>query len=324
MSAPPERTTPAPNPAPESFEQLLKDGPFCAALRAAILARGLSLDRIQDRLARRGVTISVATLSYWQSGQRRPERPASLRALRHLEVILGLPPDALGAVLAATDRRNQRELIEATPPITDLWPGNADISALLDGVPTETDTWLRRLSQHDRVTIGSDGRMRSMHCTQLMRAERDEADRFLFLFDWEGQGHSPPLVTGLRHCRLGEVVFNTMKGLFGGEFRFERPLRRGETVLIEYEFVDPARPRPTRQPHDSYSRRFGRPIREFVLEICFDEQAPPRACQLFTGQLDDTEPRVVRNLRMGVSNTVLAVGRDFGPGCFGISWRLPR
>ena len=66
---------------------LLATGPFPDALRAAIKTSRLSLDRIQHRLGLRGITISVATLSYWQSGRRRPERPPWMlrgrRASRH-------------------------------------------------------------------------------------------------------------------------------------------------------------------------------------------------------------------------------------------------
>jgi hypothetical protein len=39
--------------------------------------RGLGLVRIQDRLSRRGVSVSLATLSYWQTGRSRPVRRAS-------------------------------------------------------------------------------------------------------------------------------------------------------------------------------------------------------------------------------------------------------
>jgi len=322
MSAPTERAPDFADSSVEALDQLLQQGPFAAALRAAIAARGLSLDRIQDRLMRRGIKLSIATLSYWQSGQRRPERPASLRALKQIEVILGLPADSLSALLGTTNRRENRGLTEAAPAITDLWPGNSDIAELLAGVPTNADSSLRRLTQHDRVCIGADGRIKSLRCTQLMRADQDGADHFLFVFDWEGQGYSPPIVTSLRNCRLGRVVFNTMKGLFAGEFVFERPLRRGETVLIEYEFYNSCRGMRPRQHDDSYSRRFGRPIREYVLEMCFDEEAPPQRCQHFASQLEDGDPKMIRNLQMGLSNTVLAVGRDFGPGYFGIHWRL--
>jgi transcriptional regulator with XRE-family HTH domain len=322
MSAP---TTGAPAPPQsevESLGELLEHGPFAPALRSAIAARGLSLDRIQDRLLRRGIKLSIATLSYWQSGQRRPERPSSLRALKHIEAILGLPSDSLSTLLGTTNRRESRGLTEAAPTITQLWPGKPAVADLLTGVSTQVDSSMRRLTQHDRVTIGPDGRIMSMRCTQVMRADRDDADHFLFVFDWEGQGHSPPVVTNLRNCRLGRVVFNTMQGLFAGELLFERPLRRGETVLIEYEFHNPARAARPRRRKDSYARRFGRPIREYVLEVCFDEQAVPRQCQHFAGQLEDTDPKLVRNLNMGISNSVLAIGHDFGPGYFGINWRL--
>jgi hypothetical protein len=94
-------------------------------------------------------------------------------------------------------------------------------------------------------------------------------------------------------------------------------------VLIEYEFHNPARAARPRRRNDSYARRFGRPIREYVLEVCFDQQSLPRQCQHFASQLEDAEPKLVRNLNMGVSNSVLAIGHDFGPGYFGINWRLP-
>src|SRR5436305_13025652 len=41
---------------------------FAEALRAAIQASGLSLNRIEHRLRERGQAVSSATLSYWQSG----------------------------------------------------------------------------------------------------------------------------------------------------------------------------------------------------------------------------------------------------------------
>ncbi|TDO66818.1 hypothetical protein EV651_104385 [Kribbella sp. VKM Ac-2571] len=51
---------------------------FADVLREAIQARGLGLGRIQERLRARGVSVSLATLSYWQSGLSRPERRDSL------------------------------------------------------------------------------------------------------------------------------------------------------------------------------------------------------------------------------------------------------
>jgi hypothetical protein len=80
-------------------ELLLTTGPFAPALRAAIRARGLGLERIRYRLRGRGVSVSLATLSHWQSGRCRPERRESLRVLSHLEVVLEVPPGSLTQLL---------------------------------------------------------------------------------------------------------------------------------------------------------------------------------------------------------------------------------
>lgn len=81
------------------LDRLLSDGPFAVALRAAIRVRGLGLDRIRYRLRGRGTTVSLATLSHWQSGRCRPERPESLEALKSLEDILNVPDGSLSKLL---------------------------------------------------------------------------------------------------------------------------------------------------------------------------------------------------------------------------------
>src|SRR2546421_2235054 len=81
------------------LSERLRTGPFEAALRAAIQASRLSLERIQHRLHARGTPVSITALSYWQSGRRRPERPDSLLALQQLEQVLGVPASSLSALL---------------------------------------------------------------------------------------------------------------------------------------------------------------------------------------------------------------------------------
>ncbi|MGW5741466.1 XRE family transcriptional regulator, partial [Amycolatopsis sp. NPDC003861] len=78
---------------------LLREGPFDAALRAAIRARGLSLDRLREHLRTRGVSVTTATLSYWQSGRSRPRRRDSVHGLRQLEAVLEVPAGSLVALL---------------------------------------------------------------------------------------------------------------------------------------------------------------------------------------------------------------------------------
>src|SRR5688572_19025868 len=82
------------------LDSVLRGGPFHVALRAAIAARGLPLQRVQHHLSRHGVKVGVTSLSYWQQGARRPQRPESLRAVRALEEILELPEESLIRLLA--------------------------------------------------------------------------------------------------------------------------------------------------------------------------------------------------------------------------------
>lgn len=46
---------------------------FANALREATARSGLSLTQIHLRLRDRGNPVSIATLSYWRSGERHPE-----------------------------------------------------------------------------------------------------------------------------------------------------------------------------------------------------------------------------------------------------------
>jgi hypothetical protein len=305
----------------EDLAKLLRLGPFSTALRAAIAARGLGLDRIQDRLRQQGIQVSTATLSYWQSGSRHPERAESLRALKLLEPILELPPGSLSALLGASTRRDSRARSGRTTPVPERWPGRPEVADLLAEIPTAPDTSLRRLVQRDRVIVGPEGLIRSMTCSQTMRAERDGVDRCPFVFGSKGHtGQDLPTVTNLRNCELGRVVGRSTQGLIGGEFVFERPLHRGETVRIEYELENPPDADDSHYYGDSYSRCFLHAVPVYLVELCFDSGALPERCQQFKGKLGDRNPRMIRNLGLGVSNTVFAVGQNFGPGYFGIHW----
>ncbi|MGL5826212.1 MAG: hypothetical protein ACRCYU_15570, partial [Nocardioides sp.] len=64
------------------------DAPFAVALRTAIANRGVSLTWLHRRLGEEAHPISIATLSYWRSGQRQPEHARSRDALGILEDLL--------------------------------------------------------------------------------------------------------------------------------------------------------------------------------------------------------------------------------------------
>jgi len=287
---------------------------FAPALRAAIAARGLGLGRIRERLARRGITISPATLSYWQTGRSRPERPASLRALTLLEEILEVPPGSLAALLGPPRPRGRP--LATVPGFAAFWPARDPVDDAVREVDTHWDDRLTRLSQHDLVTVGADGDdhgERSFRSKQVLRAECDGPDRWVVVLHLDEHGHPPPVIEAVRHCRLGRVVTRPDDGLLVAELLFDRPLARGETVITEHAIVN----RPPYPLATNYERKFRRPVREYLLEVCF-ATAPARCVRYERG---DGAPERVVPVRPAQSVHGLAHG--FGPGCYGFRWEWP-
>ncbi|MCP2166646.1 hypothetical protein [Goodfellowiella coeruleoviolacea] len=320
-SSPPDsRRATSGQPAGAELADLLSTGPFAAALRAAIRARGLSLQRLQRRLHERGVPISVTALSYWQSGRRRPERPESLAALRHLEDVLDLPVGTLGSLLGPprprgrTATRTGRAL-----PVAALWRDRR-VAALVAGLDTTADSALTRISQHDQVEIGADRSLRAVRVRQVLRAERDAVDRWVLVFHGMSSANRLPEVRPVRSARLGRLTSDPALGLLAAELLFPRPLRRGETTVVEYELVHT---RPGPHPDDTFCRKFRLPVREYLVEVRFAPAALPVRC-LRQAHAPDGRPlaptRIVAVAEDGFAHAVVL---DFGPGSVELRWEWP-
>jgi hypothetical protein len=242
--------------------ELLAAGPFHEALRAAISASGLALDRIRYRLRLRDVSISVPTLSNWQSGRRRPERAESLRALAELEAVLDLPPEALRSLLGPPRPRGRAAHPKGPEAMLKAW---GPIEHLLAGVDTASDGRLTRLSQHDRIEVDARGRLVEVASRQVLRASHDGADRWIVVWDAQGE-----IVAG-QHCALRTLNHDRETGMTVAELVFDAPLARGETIIMEYRIVNVGQP-------DRFVRRLHRTTRDYVLEARFDPSAIPVRC----------------------------------------------
>lgn len=291
---------------------------FPVALRAAIRASGLSLDRIQYRLRARGLTISVTALSYWQSGRRRPERPESMSALKHLEDVLGVESGSLTALLGPPRPRGRAQRTPAAIPIEALWDNNANLGPLLSRMDLASDTSLTRISQHDRVEIAADRGERSVRVRQVLRAEHDGADRWISVYDVSKPGNPLPRIVPVQSCSLGRVAKDPGAGLIVTELLFDRPLSRGETVIMEYEVSSAGPPYP--RSDDSFCRKFRLPVRDYVVEMRFDPADPPAYCHQVTTPADDTETSTRREMVIDGAGRTHAVVLGFGPGTFGVEW----
>jgi transcriptional regulator with XRE-family HTH domain len=289
--------------------------PFPATLRSAIADSGLTLDRILERLRARGVSLSVSTLSLWQTGRCRPERIDSLRALAVLEEVLNVSAGGLSALLGAPRPRGRHlpDRAKAAPGLAETWRSTPEASPW-DDVDTRWDATLTRLSSHSRLTVDAERCERSLWSRRLLRAEVEGADRWIVVGRTDPAGPPPDLQAG-PGCRVGRVVHVAQEGLLVAELLFGHRLARGETALVEYALHYA----PGLRPSTRFGARLHRATRERLVEVCFDPAARPRRCCAYRSSSLDAAPRE-RALRLDRTGSVHAVALGAGPGRFGIRW----
>ncbi|MFF7974698.1 hypothetical protein [Streptomyces sp. NPDC007905] len=294
----------------------LRGGPFHVALRAAIAARGLPLQRVQHHLSRHGVKVGVTSLSYWQQGARRPQRPESLRAVRALEEILQLPDESLIRLLAEADEpastgrpaaRSYRSLVDASDILNRL---QAELGWSLDG-------GLHTLGHQERVRIGARRELAGLESHHIVRAHRDGVDRFVAVHHGD-PGCSPRDMTvhALENCRTGRIRRDQDTGVLVAELLFGTRLRSGDTFLFRYGIEDG-----TAGVSREYGHRFGFPGGQYALQVRFDGAALPARCHRFT-QHSPAAPRSGRHdlAVSGPHHSVHVVEPRIRPGLVGIAW----
>lgn len=281
---------------------------FADTLRRAIDQRGLSLDRIQAHLGQRGAAVSVATLSYWKSGRSAPARTSSLVTLRHLEHVLDLEEGALMSSLPPTQGRERRRQL---PELESLWAEDSP-AAVLGRLDTRWDAALDRVMLHDRLRVGSDRRHLGLTVRQAMRARTDGPDRRVVVHQQDDLTGTLPRLEALRGCRTGRVERDPDGGVIGAELLFCQPLRRGETVIVEYELTwDSPGPADV-----EYTRRLRTPLRELLMEVEFDPAAPPESVTAFT-------PERERAVATDLDHRATVAHTDSAPGTVGLRWGWP-
>lgn len=288
---------------------------FPAALRAAIEASGLTLDRLRHRLAQRGIRVSVTSLSYWQQGRSRPERVDSLRAVRAIESILGVPPHSLVALLGPPRPRGrwldreEREYDGILEPATAL-------AETIKPVLGPSDRKLRLFSQDDSVTVGQDRTIRTVRARMVVRAIADDPDRYLAVYCGErGSSAADIAVAARENCRLGRVRRHPRQPVIAMELLFDRRLRAGETHLLEYELaID------SPEPSADYRRGFRYPADAYVVSVRFAESALPARVFGFSQREPHVVPQLDGEMIITAGRWVHRAARDVQPGALGIGW----
>ncbi|MDJ0461733.1 hypothetical protein [Streptomyces sp. H27-C3] len=298
------------------LSQMLHTGPFHLALRAALAARGLPLQRVRHHLASRGIKVGVTSLSYWQQGARRPQRAESLRAVSALEEVLRLPGGSLtrlldvGGVDGTTERpatRSYRALVE---------PFGA-LEQLLAELEFPTDGGLHTVGHHERVGIGAGRQLLGRDSQHAVRAHRDGIDRYLAIHHGDpGCDPGRVVVQARENCRTGRVRWDREAGVVVAELLFDARLRPGDTYFFGYAFEDG-----TGGPSSEYVRGFSFTGGQYVLQVRFDEQALPVRCHRFAKSSAGAAHAARQDLTLsGRHGTVHLVEQGVRAGILGIDW----
>lgn len=296
------------------LERALRRGPFSRALRAAIAARGLSLEMLHRKLGDRGVQISPSTLSYWQRGKALPRHDESMAAVRLLEQVLLVPEGSLKSLLTTWPRGQWHASGLGAFSDQSLWTDVDRLAEVLEEIDTSVADRLVRLSVDDHYKVDAGRRVRASWTRSVFRAADDGVDRLVVVFRADDEGGPVPALTDVKFCRVGRVRQDRRSGYFAAELLFDHPLTTGETAVIEFRTVYEAEAPLAR----NFDRRFGHPVGQYVLQVSFDPAALPARCFSYTRDAVDAPELDRRELWIGASASVHLFAGNVTHGICGI------
>jgi hypothetical protein len=287
-----------------------EDGSLAALLSRALDERGMSLTQLQGRLRNRGHRVSLASLSYWRSGQRRPETADSLDTIAQIEEILDLEPGRLRNGRGPSRRAGRwerpvpfGELVPTSVPVDDAL-ASLDLTAWTDYVVEDV--------VHLSVDVDGAGTPTRSTSQILLRAVQDGALHYPFYVFAGADDPRPPVLSDLRGATVTGHQEVPEAGLVVWRATLPRPLAAGETAMIEavVELGD------TGEPETEWVHYAVRRLSELTVWVRFDPTHLPRSCELLV-EGEDGEPRRTPVDVSGMHSAHLTV-RGFGPGRAGV------
>ncbi|KAA2261265.1 hypothetical protein F0L68_17560 [Solihabitans fulvus] len=311
---------PGPRPVPAGNRELveaLRRGPFHTALHAAIRASGLSLEAIQRRLRNDGHQISLASLSYWQRGRSRPERPSSLAAVGSLERILRLPAGTLITLLGPVRPRGRwANHVPGSVSLEALGHSDRSLRVVSTKIDPDANQRLESLSHHQDLRLDATGTGYRLTTRRVVRARADGADRMTVMMVADCADAPPFTITAGLNCRLGRVVHDEEEDVTAAELIFHRPLRAGESFLAEYEVEVSDLPEQVTR----FDVGFRQPTKDCVLQTVFHASAIPIRCYpLWQPQNSQPNP-LDHELRIETSGSAHVAFVDLPAGRYGLCW----
>lgn len=206
---------------------------FAVALRQAIADRRISLTQLAARSVEEGAPVTVATLSYWINGRRRPKRRSSLEVILTLERLLDLEPGHLvNHVQVGGESWRYKRGDESR-----VLPVRHELEAIREEWDLPWDDGLHRCFVRSHGFYGEDVVRTTYNLVVI--AERDGISRFAVFLSARPemvQRRRSPFVV-VNGCRMGRSRIVNDRVL-AQELLLPRPLKAGEPATIVFREHD--------------------------------------------------------------------------------------
>lgn len=285
------------------------DGAFAAALRAAISERGITLAKLRSQLIDDGNPVSMATLSYWRSGDRQPEGAHSLSVVAGIEDRLGVKNGHLSGLLRPSPRLG----IVAPPRLPfDEEREQRETEETLRELGAAPQDALRDLSTQMTVLVGADGAVRRVVMRSLVQATRGTIATLPIIDVAPVETDVMSVITDVVGGRIEREYLHPGRLLSGVVIALDEPISAGETTLIEFTESFPEGYPPRQTAWHATSRA----ARETLIWVRFHPDALPSWCEEYA----ETEEEYSSSMRAVRSGSVHLARHGFGPGVLGFRW----
>ncbi len=248
---------------------------FAEEFRNAVNASGMTLVEVVDALADRGVKLTQATLSYWQSGRSLPRRQSSIKALDEIERVLGVPPGTL-SIPVEREREASSNAGAGAGAAGQPVVGAIQVPRLLWGAPRnlapETIDWEREVQRkflHQTVTISDGGHRAVTRAEAIVRITNPDQPAMHVGESW-GPGDPVPCITDVDGGTVGNPIVQEASRFELIPIHLPPAQQSGELRQVGYTVETSSSDRITR----TGQRWFAWPLDMFALTVDFGEELP--------------------------------------------------
>ncbi|GAT71839.1 hypothetical protein MHM582_0304 [Microbacterium sp. HM58-2] len=283
---------------------------FAAAFRDAINARRLTLARLHEQLRARGNSVSMATLSYWRSGARRPEGAQSLAALVDIEQLLDLDDGTLTRLLGASNRTGPLGPVQFPVDAEDL---ERAVRAAYAALGARYPNTSREVTTHSVSDVDAEGNVAVTTIRSVVQSTTGTVTGIPFLEMTPGVRSPAPIVSAVSGGRISRHYSDPQGEVHGGLFELDHPLSAPDTAVVEWSVEYPPGYPPTRDTGHAVSRQ----CRELLLWTRFHPDALP---DWLEERVETPSGLTVTPLTLDGRTSVHQVRRAFGPGTLSLHW----